>query len=88
MSGKKIRIERIIGRKSGRTIIIPMDHGTSLGPIKGLIDIKKAINDVVEGGANAILLHKGMVHAGHRGGRSFLPGDPRTSSRARSARPC
>ncbi len=55
-------------RKSGRTVIIPMDHGTTVGPIKGLLDIKKAINDVVEGGANAILMHKGIVNAGHRGG--------------------
>jgi len=68
MFGKKIRIERIIDRKSGKTVIIPMDHGTTMGPIKGLLDIKKAINDVVEGGANAILIHKGIVDAGHRGG--------------------
>ena len=68
MFGKKIRIERIIDRKSGKKVIIPMDHGTTMGPIKGLLDIKKAINDVVEGGANAILIHKGIVDAGHRGG--------------------
>ena len=68
MVGKKIRLERILDRKSGKTVIIPLDHGTTMGPIKGLLDIKKAINDVVEGGANAILIHKGIVNAGHRGG--------------------
>ncbi len=26
--GKKIRIKRIINRKSGKTVIIPMDHGS------------------------------------------------------------
>jgi predicted phospho-2-dehydro-3-deoxyheptonate aldolase len=45
-----------------------MDHGMTLGPIPGIGDIKKTIDQVVEGGANAILLHKGMVEAGHRGG--------------------
>jgi len=68
MIGKKIRLERIMDRVSGNTVIVPMDHGTTVGPIKGLLDMKKTINDVVEGGANAILLHKGIITAGHRGG--------------------
>ncbi|HMK15699.1 MAG TPA: fructose-bisphosphate aldolase, partial [Methanomicrobiales archaeon] len=31
MIGKEIRIERIINRNTGRAVIIPMDHGFSLG---------------------------------------------------------
>ncbi len=67
MIGKKIRLERIIDRNSNRTGIIPMDHGVTVGPIKGLEDMRKAISSVVAGGANAILMHKGVVRAGHRG---------------------
>jgi len=67
MIGKEIRIERIINRNSGRTVIIPMDHGVTVGPIKGLEDMKKTVDDVVNGGANAIVLHKGLVRGGHRG---------------------
>jgi predicted phospho-2-dehydro-3-deoxyheptonate aldolase len=67
MIGKKIRLERIINRNSGRTVIVPMDHGTTMGPIAGLVDMKTTIQKVVEGGANAILMHKGIVAAGHRG---------------------
>jgi class I fructose-bisphosphate aldolase len=44
-----------------------MDHGISLGPIKGLINMKDAIQGVAEGGANAIVEHKGLVGEGHRG---------------------
>ncbi|MHC1635228.1 MAG: 2-amino-3,7-dideoxy-D-threo-hept-6-ulosonate synthase [Candidatus Methanospirareceae archaeon] len=65
--GKRIRLERIVDRKSGRTVIVPMDHGVTSGPIEGLIDMKKAVDAVAEGGANAVLLHKGIVIAGHRG---------------------
>ncbi|MDY6965028.1 MAG: 2-amino-3,7-dideoxy-D-threo-hept-6-ulosonate synthase [Halobacteriota archaeon] len=65
--GKEVRIERILDNKSGNTLIVPMDHGISSGPIKGLIDMKKAVDDVAEGGADAVLLHKGIVRAGHRG---------------------
>ncbi|MFH1037992.1 MAG: 2-amino-3,7-dideoxy-D-threo-hept-6-ulosonate synthase [PVC group bacterium] len=67
MVGKEIRMERIMNRDSARTIIIPMDHGITLGPIPGLTDMSRAIDRVVNGGANAIIMHKGMVKAGHRG---------------------
>jgi len=67
MIGKKIRLERIIDRNSHRTVIIPMDHGVTVGPIEGLADMRDAVSKVVAGGANAILMHKGIVRAGHRG---------------------
>ena len=67
MIGKKIRLERIIDRDSGRTVIVPMDHGVTVGPIPGLLDMKTTIDKLVEGGANAILMHKGIVGVGHRG---------------------
>jgi len=67
MIGKKIRLERIINRNSRKTVIIPMDHGVTVGPIEGLADMRSAISNVVAGGANAILMHKGIVRAGHRG---------------------
>jgi predicted phospho-2-dehydro-3-deoxyheptonate aldolase len=66
MVGKQIRLERIMDRNSGKTVIIPMDHGISSGPIKGLIDMKKTVAEVSEGGANAIVIHKGLVESGHR----------------------
>jgi predicted phospho-2-dehydro-3-deoxyheptonate aldolase len=67
MIGKSIRLERIINRNSRRAVMVPMDHGITLGPISGLQDMKVTVNSVVEGGANAIILHKGIVGAGHRG---------------------
>jgi len=68
MIGKQIRMERIMNRNSKKTVIVPMDHGITLGPIRGLIDIKKSVNAVAAGGANAIIIHKGVVESGHRGG--------------------
>ena len=66
MFGKKVRIERVIDRESGNAVIVPLDHGISIGPVEGIIDMKKTVNDVVEGGATAVLMHKGMVPQGHR----------------------
>jgi fructose-bisphosphate aldolase/2-amino-3,7-dideoxy-D-threo-hept-6-ulosonate synthase len=64
--GKKIRVERIMNRDTGRTIIIPMDHGMSVGSIKGLENLAQMVDKVAMGGANAVLEHSGMVGAGHR----------------------
>ncbi len=66
MIGKLIRLERIINRETGRTVIVPMDHGVTVGPIPGLIDMKTTVNQVASGGANAIVIHKGLVEGGHR----------------------
>ena len=65
--GKKIRLERLMNRDTGRTVIVPMDHGVSVGPIDGVTDIRSAVGKAAEGGANVVVEHKGLVAKGHRG---------------------
>ncbi|MEM3383599.1 MAG: 2-amino-3,7-dideoxy-D-threo-hept-6-ulosonate synthase [Nitrososphaerales archaeon] len=59
--GKKIRLDRITS--NGKMICVPMDHGISIGPVKGLIDMDYIIKKVSEGGATAILVHKGIIRS-------------------------
>lgn len=59
--GKKIRLEKIFDKKSKETIIVPMDHGVNVGPIDGLVKMSEIIEKVREGGANAVILHKGIA---------------------------
>jgi class I fructose-bisphosphate aldolase len=66
MTGKEIRLERIINRDTGKTVIVPMDHGVSSGPIEGLTNLKDTMIQVANGGANAVVVHKGIVAKGHR----------------------
>lgn len=61
MTGKTIRLRRIFDQKSGKTVIVPLDHGVSLGPVKGIADIRSTIDKIAEGGASAIVVHKGLV---------------------------
>lgn len=68
MTGKQIRLERIFNRNTKKTVIVPMDHGVTVGLIDGLTDMKKAVKDVAKGGANAVVLHKGIVPICHRRG--------------------
>ena len=66
MLGKQIRMERVMDRNTKRTVMVPMIHGVGMGPIEGLKDIKNSVDIVALGGANAVILHKGIVAAAHR----------------------
>lgn len=66
MIGKKIRLERIINRNTKKTIIVPLDHGISAGPIDGVRDLKTTIQEIAVGGASAVVEHKGVVAEGFR----------------------
>ena len=70
--GTSIRLERILNRNTRKTIIVPLDHGVTIGPILGLVDLRSTVNEVAEGGANAMLMHKGLPRCSHRqGGRDI-----------------
>ncbi|HPM85470.1 MAG TPA: 2-amino-3,7-dideoxy-D-threo-hept-6-ulosonate synthase [archaeon] len=72
MIGKMIRMQRIMDRDSGKMVIVPIDHGISDGPIDGLINVRETVSNIAESGANGILMHKGMVQVGFRGGGSDI----------------
>lgn len=65
--GKNIRMERIVDRDSKRALIVPLDHGVTMGLIPGIEDIKRLIIEVVEGGATGVVMNKGMIAQGYRG---------------------
>jgi class I fructose-bisphosphate aldolase/fructose-bisphosphate aldolase/2-amino-3,7-dideoxy-D-threo-hept-6-ulosonate synthase len=64
--GKAIRMERIMNRNTGKAVIVPMDHGATVGPIDGLVNVSQAVDQVAEGGANAVIGHIGLPMYGHR----------------------
>jgi len=59
-TGKSRRLLRIFG-DDGKTVIIPMDHGVTSGPIQGLVDMQSIVDKLVAGGADAVVLHKGVA---------------------------
>lgn len=60
MQGKEIRIKRLF-KRSLRTFIVPMDHGVTAGPIEGLVQVDKAVKAAAGGGADAVIVHKGLA---------------------------
>lgn len=60
MTGKEIRLNRLF-KKSQRLLAVPLDHGVTVGPIDGLRDIRRVVKAVADGGADAVIVHKGLV---------------------------
>ncbi|MFX1533393.1 MAG: 2-amino-3,7-dideoxy-D-threo-hept-6-ulosonate synthase [Promethearchaeota archaeon] len=59
MDGIQRRISRI--SRNGRFLIVPMDHGISQGPIKGIQNMNHIVEQVSIGKASAIVTHKGVL---------------------------
>lgn len=61
-SGKSIRMKRIFNERTDKSLIIPMDHGVTMGPLKGIINIKTMVEMVLANGANGVILHRGLAN--------------------------
>ena len=62
-TGTAARLERI--GTGGRYVIVPMDHGITIGAVKGLKDIDSTVDAVTRGGADAVLTQKGIAPRVH-----------------------
>lgn len=62
MSGKKRRMERLFLGPNKRCLMVPLDHAPWLGPIKGINNPKKIVQNVLDGGANALLVTPGFLN--------------------------
>jgi len=58
--GKNRRMKQIM-QQDNRTIIVPMDHGVTIGPICGITNMQQTIDQLIKGGVDAILVHKGIA---------------------------
>ena len=59
LNGKRIRLSRLT--EAGKMVCVPMDHGVTSGPIRGLVKVHEAIRKAEEGGATAVVVHKGVL---------------------------
>ena len=59
-TGKIRRLNRIF-QADNRTVVVPMDHGVTIGPVKGIENMQDAVTRLLKGGADAFVLHKGIA---------------------------
>lgn len=65
MNGMEWRLRRIMKKETGRSLVVAVDHGMALGPMTGIVDLKKTIRELdATGTIDAWLITKGMfTHA-------------------------
>lgn len=63
MTGKTRRLDRLFVGEEKHCLLSPLDHGGWLGPVKGLDDPVWIVNEVIAGGANAVLASPGFIKA-------------------------
>ena len=59
-TGKTRRLNRIF-QADNRTVVVPMDHGVTIGPVKGIENMQDTVTRLLKGGADAFVLHKGIA---------------------------
>ncbi len=62
-AGLSARLDRI--STNDRYLIVPMDHGITMGAVDGLVDIESTIDGVTSGGADAVLTQRGIADRVH-----------------------
>jgi fructose-bisphosphate aldolase/2-amino-3,7-dideoxy-D-threo-hept-6-ulosonate synthase len=60
--GLKARYDRIVNPETGKTILLPFDHGLPFGPLPGIIDPRQTVRWAVAGGATAIIFNQGLAN--------------------------
>lgn len=60
--GMKARYDRIVNPETGKTLLIPFDHGMPFGPLPGIIDPRDAVRSAVEGRATGVIFNQGLAN--------------------------
>jgi len=60
-SGKSIRVSRILDPLKGRAAVVAFDHGLHLGPVPGISDPGRMLEQLASAGADAFLVSPGIV---------------------------
>jgi 2-amino-4,5-dihydroxy-6-oxo-7-(phosphonooxy)heptanoate synthase len=61
LTGKSLRLARLSRPNDGRFFLVPLDHSVATGPIATAAAFQELVRDVVDGGADGIVVHKGRA---------------------------
>ena len=70
--GKEVRLSRLFNKKSGNSVMIAMDHGAAIGPVKGIIDPKKTVSTLAKGKPDTFFMPVGIIKQVYK---SFIEND-------------
>ena len=64
--GKEMRMGRLFNAKSNRMVLVTMDHGICINPMKELNDVPELMSEVIKGGADAVLVTPGIAKISYK----------------------
>lgn len=64
-NSRKLRMRRLFEQHSGKTIILPLDHGVTIGPAEGIENISILLRKIHGSKINCVILHKGQIAKCH-----------------------
>lgn len=59
--GKQLRLKQFYRYNKEKSIIVPMDHGMTMGPISGIDNIQNLLKILSKHSIDGIILHKGLI---------------------------
>ncbi|MVP02584.1 class I fructose-bisphosphate aldolase [Paenibacillus lutrae] len=59
---KLLRLSKLFHPKSGRSLMLPVDHGTTYGPLRGLSSMPELVRIANRFRLQALIAHKGAIH--------------------------
>ena len=64
--GKEMRMSKLFNPKSNRMVLVTMDHGICINPMKEISNPSTIVQKIVEGGADALLLTPGIAKCAYK----------------------
>jgi class I fructose-bisphosphate aldolase len=59
--GRTLRWSRFVDPTSRRSLIVPIDHGLTIGPVNGLKNVREVAHWIGHPAINGVIAHKGMA---------------------------
>jgi len=61
IADKSLRMRRLFNLVTNKTVLYPIDHGVTLGPIDGIENIRSAVGTALGEPVDGVILHKGAI---------------------------
>ena len=61
VSGKALRMRRVVRAASGKCLMVPLDHSLADGPIAPPQQLRQLVGDIAAHGGDAIVVHRGRA---------------------------
>lgn len=61
--GLKTRYDRLVNPQTGKTVLLPFDHGLPFGPLPGIVDPRQTTRWAAAGGVNAVIFNQGLAQS-------------------------